>query len=267
MKLGRNPRTFDPRVPHLSALRLGVPAPAEPLVPAAIDWTQGINQDDLGMMMNDQLGDCTCAAYYHAIQVWSRQTNKVDGMITEPDGDALALYEAVGGYRPGDETTDNGAVEQDVLSYLLNTGAPTGPEGQTRHRLLAYVELDPRNHVDIQAAIAGSGVVYLGFDVPNYLMQPPGPPQLWDWQPSADTSSAGGHAIIAAGYDSSGLKIISWGQLYTMTWTFWDQRVDEAYSLVDRDWVLTTGRTPAGISVPALEKAMDAIRLEAPTPA
>jgi hypothetical protein len=24
-----------------------------------------------GEMLNGQLGDCTCAAYYHALQVWS----------------------------------------------------------------------------------------------------------------------------------------------------------------------------------------------------
>jgi hypothetical protein len=66
-KLGRLHRTYDPRIPHMSALLAGQ-TPAPP--PAAIDYTKGMPQN-LGMMLNDTLGDCTCAAFYHALQAWS----------------------------------------------------------------------------------------------------------------------------------------------------------------------------------------------------
>ena len=74
VKFGRLHRTYDPRIPHLSALLAGqVPPPPPP----SIDWTKGMPAN-LGMMLNDTLGDCTCAAVYHAIQVWTYNSNKKD---------------------------------------------------------------------------------------------------------------------------------------------------------------------------------------------
>ena len=80
-KLGRLLRTYDPRIPHLSALRAGQTPPTPP---ASIDYTKGMPAN-LGMMLNDTLGDCTCAAVYHAIQVWS--FNALKKIDTEPDSD------------------------------------------------------------------------------------------------------------------------------------------------------------------------------------
>src|SRR5664280_1598071 len=111
LKLGRLPRVYNPAVPHMSALRgLTQPIP----LPSAIDYTEGM-PEDFGMMLNDRLGDCTCAAYYHAMQVWSFHTNKVDGMITQPDINVLQLYKDACGYNPNVSGTDRGGVEQNVL--------------------------------------------------------------------------------------------------------------------------------------------------------
>ena len=60
-KLGRTPRTFNPRVPHMSALLAGKALVAPP---ASIDHSKGM-PGAFGMMLNDQLGDCTCAALDH----------------------------------------------------------------------------------------------------------------------------------------------------------------------------------------------------------
>ncbi len=70
--------------------------PTLPPPPAAVDYTKGM-PTDLGMMLNDSLGDCTCAAYYHARQVWTFNTGK---MVTEPDGDVEDLYVKACGYDP-----------------------------------------------------------------------------------------------------------------------------------------------------------------------
>ena len=66
-KLGRLARSHDKHIPMLHTLVAG--KALEPVVPA-VDYTKGMPAN-LGMMKNDTLGDCTCAAYYHAIQVWS----------------------------------------------------------------------------------------------------------------------------------------------------------------------------------------------------
>jgi len=208
---------------------------------------------NLGMMGNSALGDCTCAAWGHAIQVW---TANVGQMVTPADSDVLALYEQACGYVPGDPATDRGGVEQGVLSYLVNTGAPLGG---TRHRLAAFVEVDPRNPVDVRQAIADCGLTYIGFNVPNFLTSIEAPGSVWDLQPGND-AIVGGHAVIVAGYNAGGLRVISWGSYYTMTWSFWSRFVDEAYALADPDWFRATGIDPFGMSLPELESQMSAIK-------
>jgi hypothetical protein len=78
-KVGRLHRTYDASIPHLSALLAGQTL-APP--PAWVDYTKGMPAK-LGMMLNDTLGDCTCAAVYHAIQVWTHNARKK--MVTWPD--------------------------------------------------------------------------------------------------------------------------------------------------------------------------------------
>jgi hypothetical protein len=95
-KLGRLHRSFDPRIPHYSALVTGKsvqPPPTE------VDYTKGMPAN-LGMMLNDRLGDCTCAAVYHALQVWSFDATKGKSIDTEPDSDVEKLYELACGYKP-----------------------------------------------------------------------------------------------------------------------------------------------------------------------
>jgi len=256
-KLGRLDRTYDPRVPHMSALLAGQTPPPPP---PSVDYTAGMPAN-LGMMLNDTLGDCTCAAFYHALQVWSFNANPP--MDTEPDPDVEKLYVLACHYNPQAGGEGPGGAEQHVLTYLLRQGAPTGPDGQTRNKLAAFVEVDPRNVDDVKRAISDCGVAYIGFNVPAFLMPPnQPPPQVWDVQPG-DTQSVGGHAVVLAGYDANGARVISWGSYYTMTWAFFAQYVDEVYALADTTWVEQKGTSPGGLSLAALEVQMQALKAAA----
>lgn len=255
-KLGRMPRTFDPRVPHMSALLAGRTPPPPP---RAVDYTAGMPAN-LGMMLNDTLGDCTCAAFYHAVQVWTANANPP--MTTEPDPDVEELYIKACGYKPAQGGEGPGGAEQHVLTYLLKNGAPAGPTGAQRLKIAAFVEVDPRNTDDVKRAIHNCGVAYIGFNVPAFLMPPaPGqPPAVWDVEPGADNSSVGGHAVVLAGYDAAGARVISWGQYYTMTWAFFGQFVDETYAIADANWINAKGTSPGGLSLQALEAQMSALK-------
>lgn len=253
-KLGRRPRTFNPRIPHMSALRT-TRALAPP--PVSVDWTRKL-RPPLGMMLNDQLGDCTCAAFYHARQVWS--ANAETAQITDPDPDVLRLYEVACGYNPGDPSTDRGGVEQDVLTYLLKSGAPIGNGGSARDRIVAFVEVDPHNIDDVKRTINECGVAYIGFNVPQNIMpQDSAPPAIWTVDP-ANSQIIGGHAVVLPGYDQQYATVISWGQEYKMTWEFFSTFVDETYAIADHVWIEATGLTPLGMSLAELEAQMQALR-------
>ena len=94
LRLGRLHRTYNPRIPHMSALLAG-----QKLLPPppSVDYTSGM-PGNLGVMRNDSLGDCTCAAYFHARQVWT--FNAEQHMVTEPDSDVVKLYVLACGYIP-----------------------------------------------------------------------------------------------------------------------------------------------------------------------
>jgi hypothetical protein len=254
-KFGRLPRTFNPAIPHYSSLRMGIVDLPPP--PASVDWSIGVNPD-WHEFLNDQLSDCTCAAAYHAMQLWSVHGRGKE--ITEPDAKAEQMYEEFCGYSPSDPSTDQGGIEQDVLTQWLNEGVPIaeGPNG--RSKLIAFVEIDPRNHDDVKRVINECGGIYIGTNVPAYLVSGP-IPMLWDVFKTGDNSSAGGHAIWGIKYDTNQIGFVSWGSgAYAMTWAFWDAEVDECYALVHPWWIESTGKTPLNMSVAQLDAAMQAIR-------
>jgi hypothetical protein len=252
-KLGRLHRTYNPAVPHMSALVAGQTLPPPP---PSVDYTAKL-PSNLGMMMNDTLGDCTCAAFYHALQVWSM--NASGTIDTESDADVEKLYVLACGYNPRKGGEGPGGNEQHVLTYLMKKGAPTGPKAQGRHKIAAFVEVDPRNIDDVKRTINDCGVAYIGFNVPAFLMPPNAPPpDVWDVQ-QTNTNIIGGHAVVLAGYDANGARVISWGQYYTMTWAFFSQYTDEVYAIADQSWIETTGKSPGGLSLDELEQQMQSL--------
>lgn len=253
LMLGRQARTFDPRVPHLSslAMKCGLAPP-----PAAVDWTINMPQD-WGMMLNDRLGCCTCAAAYHAMQLWSKLGRPTE--LTEPDSKVLQCYEELCGYNPDDPSTDQGAVEQSVLSQWLKRGVPIveGPNG--RSHIKAFIEVDPRHHNDVKRMIADCGLVYVGMNIPQYIADNM---SAADWRiiPGGDGTSVGGHAVICPKYDEHTIHFVSWGLVtYNMTWDYWDAYVDECYALAHPWFITATGKTPGGLTYEELDAAMSAI--------
>lgn len=255
-RLGRKPREHDPRFPHMSALMAGR---RNLVMPPPIDWSDKM-PPDLGMMLNDLLGDCTVAAIGHLIQVWS--FNVCGVMQTEPDAIVEKWYEIIDGYVPGDPSTDEGGIMQHVMRYWLRKGVPTQSEGL--NKALAVVEVDPQADIDIANAINDCGAVNIGFNVPAYLMPDNGdpPPILWDIDPNADNTIIGGHDVIAPGFNGSmTLNIISWGcRAYRMTRAFRDRFVTEAYAIANPEWINAKGTTPGGLTLLQLEQQMKALK-------
>jgi hypothetical protein len=247
-KFGKLPRHFDPRIQKLRSLYSNVLAP-----PKSCDWTKGVKQ--FGMMLNDSLGDCTCAAVYHARQIWTLNASTEN---TQPDSSVLALYEKACGYNPNDPSTDQGGVEQNVLSYLLNHGAPLA-NGQV-DKIIAFAEVNQLNLSEVMTAIYEFGLAYIGFQVPQSIFDSNGSPKsVWDFE-DENSPILGGHAVILPGYDESGLTVISWGQLYKMTPRFLQAYCEESYAIVSKDWIKASGKTPLGLTIQQLESMMNGLR-------
>src|ERR1700722_11407036 len=135
LKLGKGVARHDPR----TLLLASYVTPALPTPPASFDLTGKVGSA-WGMMDNDQLGDCTCAAAGHLIMEWTANAQKK--MITPSDQQIVAAYSAITGYNPVTGANDNGAVEVDVLNYWRQTGI-------AGHKIGAYMALEPANHSQI----------------------------------------------------------------------------------------------------------------------
>jgi hypothetical protein len=215
---------------------------------------------DLGVMLNDKLLNCTCAAFYHALQVWSFNAGgrSAADMLTASDTTVAQLYTSACGYDPRKPGEGPGGKGQHVLKYLLNHGAPIGQ--RRRNKILGYIEIDPRQVDDVKRAINDCGLVYVGFHVPDYLAPQNRPlPKVWDFVPSK-RRIIGGHAVVLPGYEEQTLDVISWGRFYKMTWSFFSKYVDEVYAIADPAWIAATGKTPGGLSLTELETQMQALR-------
>lgn len=259
LKLGRQPRAFMPSVPHMSALKMRAAPFAA--IPTKLNYADPLPAD-LGMMLNGPtpgdpsapiLGDCTSAGVHHARQLWTRFSKGQEESVA--DADVLAFYERFG-YQPGNPATDQGAVEQQVLTSWLKEGMPT-PSGNDQ--LVAFIEVDPHNLYDVRRAIYECGLVYIGFSVPDGFMETE--PQVWDANP-AYGSIVGGHCVILTGYDEqSNFNLISWGRKdFMMTPAFMAKYVDEVYALVDYGWVEASKLTPLNMTIDQLDEQMTALR-------
>src|SRR6476646_11350255 len=92
VKLGKRPVRLDPRTLQL-AKYIAPTAIAPP--PVKEDWAKKVSQ--WPMMLNDNLGDCTCACAAHMIEEWTTYVGKA---FTPTDKEVLKAYEAVSGYTP-----------------------------------------------------------------------------------------------------------------------------------------------------------------------
>jgi hypothetical protein len=161
---------------------------------------------------NDTLGDCTIAALAHADTVFNGLVGKKKIF---PKQACIKLYMSLTG------GVDSGLNELDVLNRW-QSGAVDGD------KILAFTAIDVKNHTHIQQAIQLFGGVYLGFRVQANAIQEFDARQ--PWVPGPLTQD--GHAVYAVSYDATGVTVLTWGNTQQATWAWWDECVDEAYSIL-----------------------------------
>jgi hypothetical protein len=246
VKLGKRAPRLDDRTLKLSNYFL----PSLPLPPLSVDYTGGVTS--FGMMLNDNLGNCTIAAVGHAEQIWSIAADGPNSELTVPDALILEKYQQWCGYNPADPSTDLGGVEIDVLNSWRSRGFHPSSHPH-HHPLIAYADPDPMNLVHVRQAIQLFGGVYIGLQLPISA-------QSQDiWAPAAgpngEPGSWGGHAVFVPAYDAETFTCITWGGLQKMTVSFWDECVDEVHALIEAEFLKgATGETPAGFDLEILLK-------------
>ncbi len=243
-RLGKRAPRRDHRTLKLSRYVTAALPPA----PAAVDWTEKMTFP-AGQMLNDQLGDCTCAALGHLIQAWTANTGS---QVTVPDSAILKAYEQACGYDPNDPGTDQGGIEIDVLNYFRTTGVGG-------YKADAFVALQPENEEHIKISVDLFGGVYIGLELPKTIDQQD------DWfvditaGAAALPGSLGGHAVVVEAYDADWLTIVTWGQKKRMSWDFWRAYTSESYAVLSKLWTRRAGVSPVGFDYATLLADLKAV--------
>jgi hypothetical protein len=243
LKLGRKAVKRDSRTLRLARyLTTALPAP-----PVSVDWSKGVSS--WGMLMNDQLGDCTIAGAMHAIMGWTLNTGTGASFTDE---EALSYYEQFDGYNPNDPSTDQGGILLDVLKDWQQ-------QGVNGHKISLFASVNPTNLTEVKQALSLFGPLYCGLSFPNSAMGQP------TWELTADTSIDGGHCVVMVGYNETGPVFISWGALYQASWDFFNyyfapDQDGEVYAVISPDWFEASGVDPSGMNLSQLQTDLTCIR-------
>lgn len=283
VKLGKRPPVHDDR-------KLMMAKYAAALAPAPTAWNPPSKEVGLGMLLNDSIGDCAIACPLHIIQYCTAQCG-IEFMPT--DAMALVGYEAVGGYKPGDSSTDGGCVIEDVMRYWQKTGF-------AGYQIDAYATLAVQMSDAIRkspftsfwrtamdqiiahlAALYGKApaastglplwqqqmmdaIYYFGASDIGVALPETAQGQA-DWsvvstKGKGAPGSWGGHSIaVVAPYDDRIVSIQTWGTTITATWEFLATYMDEAKLVVGKFLVDSTDNSPLGFNYQQLMADKDAV--------
>jgi len=240
-----------------------------PAIPTTFDYSAKAAVPLADIYGNDQLGDCAIAMMFHAAAVFTGNATGVPYHVALSQ--VIAAYSKVGGYVPGDPSTDQGCVLTDVFNYWKTTGLPNG------EKILGVIKINASSWNDVMA----SGFLFenhcFGVGLPDSWVTPfpSGPGFTWGVSGSSDPNN--GHAFlglggIAAGA-GAGIKIDTWGIMGTVTPDAVAAYAGpsgggELWSVVTND-MLAKGqaKAPNGVAWADLIKAFDAMGGTVPVPA
>jgi hypothetical protein len=170
---------------------------------------------------------------------------------------------------PNSEVNSSGAGANPPCQPTLSVHPPT-PSAQP-----------PAPLPEVATAIWLFGGAYIGLELPITAQNQ----EVWDVPKNPggndEPGSWGGHAVYLVGYESGlgvrgqglgaetsapaspnppslipnpcTLTCITWGQVKKMTWAWFEKYCSEAYALVSKDWLKSSGVAPSGFDLATLE--------------
>lgn len=244
MKLGRKPAVHDLRTMRAGWALLQALDPLGPAPVASDDYVSAVmkqSPDGWKIFLNDQCGDCVCADSAHQVMLHTANGGTI---VIPTDNDVLAMYEAVGGYKPGDPSTDQGCDETAACAYL-------GKVGLSGQRSAGSAMVDPANADHLKWSVQLFGACRLGITVTDAMQTAFDSGQPWD---TFTGKVEGGHDVPIVKYDAEYAYVVTWGTLQPVSWALLAQSqfLQEAHAEVWPGFVTAGGTAPNGFDLPSL---------------
>jgi hypothetical protein len=253
LQLGKRPATDDPRDLKFETY---LDRPKLPPLPSVFGREGVFPASAWGMLGNDEWGDCAWAGPAHETMLWTKVAGRPVNFTT---ADVLSDYSAGTGFDPnagppGNNPTDQGSNVRDVLKYRQNTGI-VDAHGN-RHKVGAYVALEPGNWQHVMEALYLFGAIGIGIEFPSSAMDQFHQGQIWDVVEGARIE--GGHYICGVGFEVNTM-LVTWGKCIGMTKPFFEKYCDEAYAMISNE-MLRSGKSPEGFSVEQLNADLQQLK-------
>lgn len=239
MKLGKQPATYDRRDLLFASYR----AKRLPDHPARFGHTSRVR--GWSMLGNDRAGDCVFAGAAHETMLWNAIVGRRVRFSTAA---VLGDYAALTGYDPATGSGDNGTNMREALGYRRSTGVADA--AGKRHKIAAYVALEPGNWDHLLEAVWLFGAVGVGIQFPDSAMDQFDTRREWTVRPGA--SIEGGHYVPVMAFDRH-LVCVTWGRLQAISKRFFTTYCDEAFVSLSTEMLDSRGRSAEHFDVAALQ--------------
>ncbi|HYM54136.1 MAG TPA: hypothetical protein VES97_02155 [Solirubrobacteraceae bacterium] len=237
-----------------------------PPPPPSVDWSPSATSALAQVYLNDQLGDCVIAGLMHLVGVWTGNASGGAPFIATPD-QVVAAYSAIGGYVPGQASTDQGCDEQVALNYAQQVGLADGT------KFAGSFAVDATNQLECQQVISlFEGGVMFGVALPDAWISPFPSAAGFTWDVAGPPNPSNGHCVVGVGYTAAGILISTWGLVGTMTWAAVAKYAVQAsggelYAALSPDQVAKgQAAAPNGLAWADLQADFDALAARQPLP-
>jgi hypothetical protein len=196
-------------------------------------------------------GDCVWAGAAEETKLFTAE-GSAEAKFT--GANAISDYSIVTGYVPSTGANDNGTDVRTAMSYRRKTGIID--QAGNRHKIGAYLALEPGNLTHLYAAIYLGHAVGIGIQFPNSAMDQFNAGHSWSVVSGATIES--GHYIPAVAKRPGGLTIWTWARPVLMTTRFLQAYCDEAWAILSPE-MLKAGRSSEHFDYQRLAKDIAAL--------
>ena len=193
-----------------------------------------------GVAGNDQYGNCVIATAAHEILAWKGQAKNDVNQIA--DTAVIELSREMGAL--------DGYAILDRLNYWRQ-------KGMWADMLGAFASVASDDIETMKNAIAIFGTLDIGLAMPAAWRDS----STWDSGRGRryHRGSWGLHSVPLVGYDDEYANLVSWGEVYQITWEAVEEYSDERYALIDPSWFDPNGHTPSGYDLTTLQADLTTI--------
>lgn len=184
-----------------------VRAPLPP-APSSFDYGAAAQKALSEIYLNDELGDCVIAGGYHVEGV---ATGNAGNLFVASRDQIVADYGAIGGYVPGDPSTDQGCDLITAMNYWTAKGFRNGT------KLLGWLSVDGSNPKELAQACYLFENLYFGMELPDAWVNPFPSGDGFTWDVNGEPVPENGHCVMGYGATPSGIIIDTWALRGTLT--------------------------------------------------